>query len=213
MAAGAGAAAGLFAALKRLLAGPAELPTGLACLGATAGVVAVLAALTSPRARALAGRAFGRRRARADAGEAGLEAAAVATKPEPRCVRGTFDLLPLPILVQALHASWRTGVLAADFGGRPGRIYFDRGDVVEARFGPATGVAAFNLMYAESGGAFCFRPEATAVKRSVDSRILRLLVNAERTCREESSVQWAVRPFPRPRPHRRTPEHDCERTK
>ena len=201
---GAGAAAVLFVGLKRFLAGPAELPTGVACLGAAAAVVALLAALTSGPVRArLSRRAVG----------PGAETPDAPPVTMPGSLRGSFDLIPLPILVQALHASWRTGVLAADFGGRPGRIYFERGEVVEARFGPASGVAAFNLMYAEAGGAFCFRPAAAKVKRSVDSRILRLLVNAERSCRDESSVHWAVRPFPPARPHRRTPEHDRERTR
>ena len=202
---GAGTVAVLFVGLKRFLAGPAELPTGVACLLATAAVVALLGAATSLRWKPLADRLFG---AQAEPEEAAR------SKAVPNRLTGTFALVPLQILVQTLHASWRTGVLTADFGGRPGRIYFERGDVVEAQFGPARGVAAFNLMYAQTGGSFCFRPESrTTVKRSVDSRVFRLLVNAERTCRDESSVRWAVRPFPRPGPHRRTPEYDRERAK
>lgn len=194
----AGAVAVLFVGLKRFLAGPAGLPTGLACLGATAAIVALLGAATSVRWRPYSRRLRGE----------------PAPGPQKGCLSGSFDLIPLSILVQTLHASWRTGVLAADFGGRPGRIYFEGGDVVEARFGPARGVAAFNLMYAENGGSFCFRPEPRApVKRSVDTRVFRLLVNAERTCKDESSVRWAVRPFPPSKPHRRTPEHDRERAR
>jgi len=109
---------------------------------------------------------------------------------------GSLEALPFGIVVQCLHAAWQTGVLLAEFDGRLGKVYFDRGKITEIRYGRSSGPEAFNLMYRDFGGVFLFQPGKGAPKPGAEQDVMGLLTAALRHHQgAEASMHRYVRPL------------------
>jgi uncharacterized protein DUF4388 len=106
---------------------------------------------------------------------------------------GTLETLPFDVLVQALRASWQTGVLLVEVEGKIGKVYFEEGQVTEAEFGVDAAEPAFDVLSAQSGGSFLFQPGKQAVRKRLDHDVFKLLTSATRRVQGvDASVQRCV---------------------
>jgi CRP-like cAMP-binding protein len=104
------------------------------------------------------------------------------TAPEAE-LSGTLASLSFHDLVQVLNSGRKTGVLILVGGTTEGRIYFDEGEVTDARTEDVMGVAAFLELSGRSEGRFSFTPGISAPSRSIHESTLRLIMNSYRAAR------------------------------
>jgi DNA-binding MarR family transcriptional regulator len=107
-------------------------------------------------------------------------------------VTGTLGLFSLVDLFQLLSSSSRTGRLAVEHPNGKARVYFDKGRVVHAEFGPTLGDEAVYALFADERGSFEFQiglpsPEET-VSTSTENLMLEAIRRLDESVRESSSV-------------------------
>jgi CRP-like cAMP-binding protein len=90
---------------------------------------------------------------------------------------GTTASLPFSDLLQFLHSSRKTGVLVLENEAAAGRIYLERGEVLDARLaGEEPGEAAFAHLAALPRARFEFRNGTAPVARTVERSTMQLLM-------------------------------------
>jgi CheY-like chemotaxis protein len=105
--------------------------------------------------------------------------------------RGDVSLPMLPDLVQLYSLARVDGALRIVNGAGSGTLWFKSGDIVHARCGEATGVAAFFEMMRWDGGRFLLEPLAELPERTIRESVASLLI--EGAClQDEESVANAA---------------------
>lgn len=105
--------------------------------------------------------------------------------------RGDVSLPMLPDLVQLYSLARVDGALRIVNGAGSGTLWFKAGDIVHARCGDATGVAAFFEMMRWDGGRFLLEPLGEPPERSIRESVASLLIEGARL-QDEESVAKAV---------------------
>ncbi len=105
--------------------------------------------------------------------------------------RGDVSLPMLPDLVQLYSLARVDGALRIVNGAGSGTLWFKAGDIVHARCGEATGVAAFFEMMRWDGGRFLLEPLGEPPERSIRESVASLLIEGARL-QDEESVAKAV---------------------
>ncbi len=105
--------------------------------------------------------------------------------------RGDVSLPMLPDLVQLYSLARVDGALRIVNGAGNGTLWFKAGDIVHARCGEATGVAAFFEMMRWDGGRFLLEPLGEPPERSIRESVASLLIEGARL-QDEESVATAV---------------------
>ncbi len=81
-------------------------------------------------------------------------------QPPPSGVGGSLSSMPFPELIQMLHSTRKTGVLALEDGDRKAGLLFEDGEVRHAWCDALSGEAAFHRIAGWKRGSFYFRAEA-----------------------------------------------------
>jgi CheY-like chemotaxis protein len=105
--------------------------------------------------------------------------------------RGDVSLPMLPDLVQLYSLARVDGALRIVNGTRDGTLWLQAGDVVHARCGEATGVAAFFEMMRWDGGRFLLEPLEEAPERTIRECVASLLLEGARLQDEENAGKGA----------------------
>jgi CheY-like chemotaxis protein len=100
--------------------------------------------------------------------------------------RGDVSLPMLPDLVQLYSLARVDGALRIVNGPGNGTLWFQAGDIVHARCGDATGVAAFFEMMRWGGGRFLLEPLEKPPERTIRESVASLLLEGARLQDEES---------------------------
>lgn len=100
--------------------------------------------------------------------------------------RGDVSLPMLPDLVQLYSLARVDGALRIVNGSGTGTLWFHAGDIVHARCGDATGVAAFFEMMRWGGGRFLLEPLEEPPERTIRESVASLLLEGARLEDEES---------------------------
>lgn len=100
--------------------------------------------------------------------------------------RGDVSLPMLPDLVQLYSLARVDGALRIVNGPGNGTLWFHAGDIVHARCGDATGVAAFFEMMRWGGGRFLLEPLEEPPERTIRESVASLLLEGARLEDEES---------------------------
>lgn len=90
--------------------------------------------------------------------------------PEEHVLRGGFEQLPLPDLLQYLASSRRTGTLLISSGRRSGTIRMVQGMVASAEYRRSVDLDALFEMLSMQIGDFVFRPEQDPGDEAVSGR-------------------------------------------
>ena len=93
---------------------------------------------------------------------------------------GTLGLFSLVDLFQLLSSSSRTGRLVIDHPNGVARVYFDKGRVVHAEFGPQQGDEAVYALFGDERGSFEFSLGLPAPRVTVNTATDNLLLEAIR---------------------------------
>lgn len=99
--------------------------------------------------------------------------------------RGDVSLPMLPDLVQLYSLARVDGALRIVNGSGNGTLWFHAGDIVHARCGDATGVAAFFEMMRWGGGRFLLEPLEEPPERTIRESVASLLLEGARLEDEE----------------------------
>jgi CheY-like chemotaxis protein len=91
---------------------------------------------------------------------------------------GTVASLPFSDLLQFLNSTRKTGVLILEDKGCLGRIYFERGEVCDARVEDKTGEGAFFSLARWQEARFDFRAGASSGARTIHHSTMKLLMNS-----------------------------------
>jgi hypothetical protein len=83
-------------------------------------------------------------------------------------------------VVQVLHESRKTGTLRIHGGGATGRVYFDKGEIRQARLGDKQAEDAFYEMLGFTRGTFAFEAGESAVKPDISQPTMTLLMEGLR---------------------------------
>jgi hypothetical protein len=95
-------------------------------------------------------------------------------------VTGTLGLFSLVDLFQLLASASRTGRLGVQHPLGMARVYFERGQVVHAEFGPSEGDEAIHALFADERGTFEFVTGLPAPRRSIEAPTESLVLDALR---------------------------------
>lgn len=108
---------------------------------------------------------------------------------------GTLGLFSLVDLFQLLASSARTGRLGVRHPQGPARIYFDKGQVVHAEFGPMAGVEAVYALFEREEGSFEFTvglpPPRVSIATSTENVILDAIRRLDERRRDQPQTSVA----------------------
>ncbi len=95
-------------------------------------------------------------------------------------ISGTLQAMPLSELVQILNQTRKSGLLRLQGAEQAGELYFDGGEVLDARFGSLTGKAAFHALLGWERGKFGFDPAHRRTAPGLGEPTLPLLMEGMR---------------------------------
>ena len=95
-------------------------------------------------------------------------------------VRGDLAQVPLADILQVFSMNRRTGTFLLKFDSSAGEVALREGELVDARFGPASGMKALVRMLREVGGQFQFVPDRAPSKGTLSGSTEALLVEGLR---------------------------------
>jgi protein TonB len=101
-------------------------------------------------------------------------------RPEARIFRGNLETIEILDIVQLLNLGRKTGLLVLSGGMLDGRIAFDQGEIVDARYHDETGVTALGSLLTVKRGTFRFEVGSFNGTRTINQPTSSLLLEALR---------------------------------
>lgn len=98
---------------------------------------------------------------------------------------GATGGLPLVDLLQVWSLNHFSGLVAVNFHGQVGHLYFEAGEVVHAEAGQVVGEQAVSVILGWPDGAFEPFPNTTTLKRTITKRLSHLLLDTHRVLDEQ----------------------------
>ncbi len=105
---------------------------------------------------------------------------APAARPDARIFRGNLETIEILDIVQLLNLGRKTGLLVLSGGMLDGRIAFDQGEIVDARYHDETGVTALGSLLTVKRGTFRFEAGSFNGARTINQPTSSLLLEALR---------------------------------
>ena len=99
---------------------------------------------------------------------------------------GTLEAIAPAELVQAMHGHGHTGLLTLDRDGVQAVVYFEAGEVVDARIGEQYGAEALFACLGWVRGDFRFEPGRRTGARTIDRGTMGLLLEGARRLDESA---------------------------
>lgn len=97
---------------------------------------------------------------------------------------GNLDSINVVEVLQTINVTRKTGVLILEHGDRKGKIYFQKGQVLDAYAGELTGLEAFFDLIFLSEGWFRFRDTQPEIEQNIKANTTTLLMEACRLLQE-----------------------------
>ena len=99
------------------------------------------------------------------------------TRVKSHPLQGSLSLIPMLDIVSLLSSNLKTGRLAVSAGQNRGEIYFEKGEIVHARFRSYDGKTAFNRIMELQNGDYFFYNHLPKVKHTISEPLSLLLLS------------------------------------
>ncbi len=102
-------------------------------------------------------------------------------------LQGSLNLIPILDIVSLIHSNLKTGRLVITAGKFSGEIFFEKGEIIQARYRSHDGRTAFHKMMGIGTGKFVYYNHLPKVKHTISEPLSLLLLSMKSADEEASS--------------------------